>query len=122
MLARVTMSIAVLVGDGLRRLAFQRSIGHRRCSHPADVRSAPQEPLACPGCERDGLAWVKLRMCLACGTVGCCDSSTGQHARRHHEESGHPVIRSIETGEAWAWCYVDQAYLALRGAPRGALS
>jgi uncharacterized UBP type Zn finger protein len=116
MLAQGTKGIAAGVGDGLRRLAFHRSIWQRQCSHPADMRNAPQELLVCPGCERDGSAWVKLRMCLACGAVGCCDSSTAQHARRHHEESGHPVIRSIEPGEAWAWCYVDQAYLAPRGA------
>ena len=115
MLAQATRSIAVRLEDGLRRLTFQRSIGRRTCAHLIDVRSAPQESQVCSGCERDGSAWVKLRMCLACGAVGCCDSSTGQHARRHQVESGHPVIRSIEPGEAWAWCYVDQAYLALRG-------
>ena len=118
MLAEGTKSVTAWLGNGLRRLAFQRSVGHRDCSHPADMRPAPEGPLVCPGCERDGSTWVKVRMCLACGTVGCCDSSSGQHARRHHEETGHPVIRSIEAGEAWAWCYVDQAYLApARGEP-----
>lgn len=121
MLAQATTSVAVRVGDGLRRLAFQRSIGRRTCAHLAEVRSAPQEPQVCPGCERDGLAWVKLRMCLACGTVGCCDSSTGQHARSHHEETGHPVIRSIEPGEEWAWCYLDLAYVTLREASAASL-
>jgi CPA1 family monovalent cation:H+ antiporter len=51
---------------------------------------------------------VHLRLCLACGNVGCCDSSEGQHARRHHRDTGHPVIRSFEPGEAWRWCFVDQ--------------
>ncbi|HUF94534.1 MAG TPA: UBP-type zinc finger domain-containing protein, partial [Acidimicrobiia bacterium] len=33
------------------------------------------------------------------------------HARSHHEETGHPLIRSIEPGESWGWCYLDEAYL-----------
>jgi hypothetical protein len=26
----------------------------------------------------------------------------------HHDETGHPVMRSFEPGEQWRWCYVDQ--------------
>ena len=69
---------------------------------------------ACQDCERDGSRWVHLRSCWTCGAVGCCDSSRGRHARNHYQETGHPVIRSIERREAWAWCYVDRAYLSLR--------
>ena len=50
---------------------------------------------------------MHLRLCLACGNVGCCDSSVGKHADRHFAETGHPVMRSFEPGEAWRWCYVD---------------
>ena len=46
-------------------------------------------------------------MCLACGHVGCCDSSVGMHATRHFEQTGHPTMRSIEPGESWRWCYLD---------------
>jgi len=55
-------------------------------------------------------------MCLSCGSIGCCDSSARKHARRHFDETGHPVIRSIEADEEWAWCYVDRAYLTPRRA------
>ena len=55
-------------------------------------------------------------MCLTGGSIGCCDSSTGQHARSHFDETGHPVISSIEGDEEWAWCYLDRAYLSLRRA------
>jgi CPA1 family monovalent cation:H+ antiporter len=51
---------------------------------------------------------VHLRVCLSCGHVGCCDSSVGKHATRHFHETDHPVMRSIEPGEAWRWCYVDE--------------
>lgn len=47
-------------------------------------------------------------MCLTCGQVGCCDSSRGRHATVHFEATGHPLIRSAEPGERWAWCYVDR--------------
>jgi uncharacterized UBP type Zn finger protein len=46
-------------------------------------------------------------MCLTCGHVGCCDSSPLQHATGHFHATGHPVMRSIEPGETWRWCYVD---------------
>lgn len=53
-------------------------------------------------------------MCHACGRVGCCDSSPNKHATAHFHESGHPLIRSAETGEDWSWCYVDEVALALQ--------
>ena len=68
----------------------------------------PRTPAGCEECLRDGTRWVHLRLCLGCGHVGCCDSSVGKHADRHFSETGHPVMRSIEPGEAWRWCYVDQ--------------
>jgi len=47
-------------------------------------------------------------MCLECGNVGCCDSSKNKHATKHFHASTHPLIRSIEPGERWIWCYVDE--------------
>jgi monovalent cation/hydrogen antiporter len=69
---------------------------------------APNTPGACEECLRDGTRWVHLRLCLACGHVGCCDSSVGRHATAHFHEQAHSVMRSIEPGEAWRWCYVDE--------------
>ncbi len=100
--------------DAVRRVVFQRSIRVRACSHAtdaADVGNDGTRPATCPLCEADGLQWLKLRMCTTCGNVGCCDSSAGHHARAHFEATGHPVMRSIEPGEAWRWCYTDRAYL-----------
>jgi uncharacterized UBP type Zn finger protein len=55
-----------------------------------------------------GDRWVHLRMCLVCGLVGCCDSSPNQHASGHARETGHPLVRSVEPGESWRWCYIDE--------------
>jgi uncharacterized UBP type Zn finger protein len=57
-------------------------------------------------------AWVHLRMCMTCGKVGCCDSSPNKHATAHERESGHPIIRSAESGEDWSWCYIDEVAFA----------
>ncbi|HSK59518.1 MAG TPA: UBP-type zinc finger domain-containing protein, partial [Actinomycetospora sp.] len=40
--------------------------------------------------------------------VACCDSSPYRHASKHHEVTGHAVMRSYEPGETWRWCYVDR--------------
>lgn len=99
------------VADTLRRVALQRSLSHHSCAHLATAGDLAPERATCSPCGDQGQAWVKLRMCLTCGAVGCCDSSQGRHARAHFDATGHPVIRSIEPGEAWAWCYPDRAYL-----------
>lgn len=81
------------------------------CEHLAALADADEpEPLTsgCQECAEIGRPeWAHLRMCLDCGHVGCCDSSPGRHATAHFHESGHPVMRSIEPGERWQWCYVD---------------
>jgi CPA1 family monovalent cation:H+ antiporter len=51
---------------------------------------------------------VHLRLCLTCGYVGCCDSSPRKHSSLHFGETEHPVMRSMEPGEHWRWCYVDE--------------
>jgi Na+/H+ antiporter len=80
-------------------------------THCAHLRAAPAgEPSPaseCEDCVREGTTWVHLRTCLACGHVGCCDSSPRQHSRAHFGSVGHPVIVSAEPGEAWRWCWVD---------------
>jgi monovalent cation/hydrogen antiporter len=80
------------------------------CAHlrAAPTYVDPRTPGACEECLRDGTTWVHLRVCLTCGHVGCCDSSVGRHATGHFHQCAHPVMRSIEPGEAWRWCYVDE--------------
>lgn len=80
------------------------------CEHLASAPAAvrPLSPGVCATCVELGWTWVHLRMCLTCGHVGCCDSSRGKHAAAHFGDDGHPVMRSVEPGEAWRWCYVDE--------------
>lgn len=93
-----------LAADGLG------TAGAGGCEHLRDApeHTKPDTPAGCEECLRDGTKWVHLRLCMNCGHVGCCDSSTGNHATKHFHESEHPVMRSFELGEAWRWCYVDE--------------
>jgi uncharacterized UBP type Zn finger protein len=85
--------------------------GKAGCSHVATLPSPEPAPnsATCEECLRLGQRPVQLRMCLSCGQVGCCDSSPGRHATGHARESGHPVMRTIEPGESWRWCYPHQS-------------
>ncbi|WP_329561267.1 UBP-type zinc finger domain-containing protein [Kitasatospora sp. NBC_01266] len=87
--------------------------GERSCGHLGEVREVvPSSTRGCEDCLRIGSRWVHLRECLACGHVGCCDSSPKQHAHAHaHAAPGHDLARSIEPGEDWAWCYTDELFL-----------
>lgn len=62
----------------------------------------------CGECLKSGGTWVHLRKCQTCGAVNCCDMSPGKHATKHFHETRHPVARSHEGREQWAWCYVDK--------------
>jgi uncharacterized UBP type Zn finger protein len=68
----------------------------------------PKNVEGCPECLAHGGTWVHLRSCLVCGQMGCCDSSPAKHATAHFEATGHPLMRSVEPGEGWGYCYVDE--------------
>jgi uncharacterized UBP type Zn finger protein len=81
------------------------------CTHLDHIRldELPESVDGCEECLADGHPWLHLRICLECGHVGCCDGSPGRHASAHAEQTGHPLIRSLEPGEAWSYCFVDDA-------------
>jgi len=81
------------------------------CAHLDQIRDVTPSAEGCEDCLKTGDAWVHLRECLICGHVGCCDSSQNVHATKHFKATGHPIIQSIEPGEDWLWCYVDQVMM-----------
>jgi len=92
---------AVVEAERVRRPAGEE------CEHLVSVPlTDPSGEVGCAECLAIGSRWVALRMCLTCGTVGCCDSSPHRHATAHFHETAHPVMRSVEPGETWRWCYV----------------
>ncbi len=80
------------------------------CSHldQVQVRQLPADIPGCEECLKTGGRWVHLRLCLTCGKIGCCDSSPNRHASAHAAADEHPIVRSLERGEDWSWCYVDE--------------
>jgi len=78
------------------------------CRHLDQIAVTTTDTRVCEDCVKLGDDWVHLRLCMGCGHVGCCDSSKNRHATRHFQHTGHPLMRSIEPGERWIWCYVDE--------------
>jgi monovalent cation:H+ antiporter-2, CPA2 family len=91
-------------------IAFTPRVGSA-CSHLESIKPVRPGTQGCAECLRNNGQWLHLRICLSCGHVGCCDSSPGRHATAHHHETGHPIIRSMEQGEGWGWCYKDEEML-----------
>ncbi len=78
------------------------------CTHLDMIHEVKPSAEGCEDCLRIGDTWVHLRLCKTCGHVGCCDQSKNRHARKHWHTSDHPIIQSLEPGEDWLWCYVDE--------------
>jgi uncharacterized UBP type Zn finger protein len=85
------------------------------CTHVDEVTvlELPAKVDGCVDCLASGGKWLHLRICLSCGHVGCCDDSPNRHATAHHHATSHPIIRSLEPGEEWSWCYVDEVGLLI---------
>ena len=83
------------------------------CDHLAPFERKRTQPVhpsghGCKECLLAGGDWVHLRLCMNCGHVGCCDDSPSRHATAHAHASKHPVIKSFEPDEDWAYCYVHE--------------
>ena len=75
------------------------------CDHLEDLPLVDMPEGGCFECLAIGDTWVHLRFCVECEMTRCCNDSKNQHAMKHALADGHPVIRSKEPGEHWAWCY-----------------
>jgi hypothetical protein len=80
----------------------------KKCTHLDQIHQVKPSANGCEECLKMGDTWVHLRMCLSCGHVGCCDSSKNKHATKHFRTVHHPIMRSVEPGESWKWCFVDE--------------
>ena len=79
------------------------------CTHLDEIAvERPESVAGCEDCLAIGGRWMHLRVCLSCGHIGCCDSSPNRHATAHVAATAHPLVQSVEPGETWCWCYVDE--------------
>ncbi len=85
------------------------------CTHldHVQITELPESAEGCEDCLLTGDPWLHLRICLECGHVGCCDDSPNRHATAHSRASGHPIIRSIEPGEDWSYCFLDEVLMRI---------
>jgi len=81
------------------------------CTHLDQIQDVKPHTNGCEECLKTGDTWVHLRLCMICGHVGCCDSSKNKHATKHFHKTNHPIMRSIEPGEDWGWCFIDEVEL-----------
>jgi uncharacterized UBP type Zn finger protein len=106
------------------RFALQRVRGKPvvQCTHLDQILDVTPLSTGCQQCLELGDTWVHLRMCMTDGQVGCCDSSKNKHASRHAREHApeHQIVRSLEPGEDWLWCYTDETLLQAPGPKRTA--
>ena len=90
----------------LLRLAWNGQVADKPCGHLDQVRFTRPSGTRCEECPPDAL-YPTIRLCLICGHLGCCDTSTEKHARAHFQATGHPLMRSLHNLERWMWCYED---------------
>jgi Zn-finger in ubiquitin-hydrolases and other protein len=85
------------------------------CTHLDQINvDRPDHVEGCEECLAIGGTWVHLRVCRTCGRIGCCDSSPGRHASKHARDVGHPIVTSVEPGEEWSYCFVDEIAFIVR--------
>lgn len=87
------------------------------CIHLDQIHDVAPSGTGCKECMETGGRWVHLRMCQTCGHIGCCDNSPNKHATKHFHQTDHPLVRSFEPGEDWYWCYKEELFFELQGAP-----
>lgn len=78
------------------------------CTHLDQIRDITPNADVCEECIKIGGVWVRLRVCMICGHVGCCEQSVHKHAEAHYHETEHPIIESLDPTESWwRYCYPD---------------
>ena len=94
--------------DTHHKVTLETHVSKAECGHLDQIQPVFPSAAGCEDCLRTGDSWVHLRICMTCGHMGCCDSSPNRHATKHHHQTGHPIVRSMEPGEEWGWCYADE--------------
>ncbi|MGD9587631.1 MAG: cation:proton antiporter [Pyrinomonadaceae bacterium] len=107
-----SVSFAIETGISTEtEVVYKPKVDAAVCSHLDRIRPVFPSAEGCEECLRIGDEWVHLRICLVCGHVGCCDTSKNKHATAHFHETDHPLMKSLERFDDWAWCFVDEEYI-----------
>lgn len=93
------------------RRAWTGTSEEKPCAHKGQVQDVGPNSMGCDECVALGDTWPDIRFCATCGYVGCCDGAKNKHMLKHHQETGHAIIKPLESDIEWMWCYVDEALL-----------
>lgn len=99
--------------DSIRRHISSGTLNEKECAHRDQIRKVAPAASGCQECLEMGDTWVHLRMCMICGHVGCCNDSKNKHASAHFQTTQHPIMKSLEPGEDWLWCFIDETKVSL---------
>lgn len=108
------MNDAAKIADAVARVQAGELKRPTNCVHVDQLHMVEPSAMGCEDCLKTGDTWVHLRVCLTCGYVGCCNSSKNKHSSKHSAAAGHPVVMSMENGEEWLWCNVDEDFIIPR--------
>ena len=71
------------------------------CAHSDTIKTVTPSARGCEECLKNGSTWVHLRLCRACGHVGCCDDSPHSHDTANFHATHHPIIDGCDTSQGW---------------------
>ena len=92
---------------------FEQAVSKPNCTHLSMAHQVQPQSTGCAECAAEHKHWKGLRICLTCGHVGCSNDSDEQHAQKHYQQTGHPLIYEYGNpkGDSIGWCYIDQTYI-----------
>lgn len=99
-------------GEALRKQVWSGRKDAEDCTHRDQIQAVDPSSDGCEACLAMNDRWIHLRLCLTCGHVGCCNDSKNKHASKHFQSTGHPLVKPMEEGEDWLWCYADEVMIA----------
>lgn len=78
------------------------------CEHVGSIIELGHPPQRfCEVCLAELDDGLTLRVCLACGHVGCAEGSASNHAAQHYAETDHPIAVTVGADRPSRWCYPD---------------
>jgi uncharacterized UBP type Zn finger protein len=101
-------------GEALRKQVWSRGKDAKACTHRDQIQDIVPGADGCEECLAMGDTWIHLRLCMTCGHVGCCNDSKNKHASKHYLATDHPLVKPLEEGEDWLWCFADEVVLPLK--------
>ena len=80
------------------------------CTHldQIAVRELPASVDGCEDCLRSAASGCTSGSASPAGTSAAVTTHPTVTPRGTPRTSQHPIIRSLEPGEEWSWCYVDE--------------